>query len=354
MDATKEIYIDNENTMSVKGYFSEYFAELVNLIRQEGNGINPTLDEIAKDINMSKGALSLYLRGDREPRISSLMAIARYLKVSPNDLLGYRKETERDTGAVDASVYTGLSLDALKVLQKKKDDPFFMLVLNFLIEDCGEDGTGVLEQIADYTSSDLWDDLASDERYNTLPGSAYAWPAVRGESTAEYIRKQSLLTLTDILPGLRKNFHDLVIACNEKEKRKYVKEFAMREINTGIVEQILYHPIILALLKDAKLLAPGHIALTDELIDELEEQIRKIAVKNDPKIEDFQGTTPFVFCSVDEYGDTTAVTNSYLDPIAGANHIYRYEGVSAHRQQALSYLKEYRDYLKTKKKPSSL
>ena len=44
--------------------------------------------ELAKIINVSKGAISLWENGKREPTLSSLVALAKYFNVSLDYLVG--------------------------------------------------------------------------------------------------------------------------------------------------------------------------------------------------------------------------------------------------------------------------
>lgn len=318
---------DNQN-IDVKEYFSEYFAELFDAARKNDDGTYKSLDEMADKIKVPKASLSNYVNGKREPKISSLMTIARFFNVSPNELLGYEGENCADTKIIDMHVHTGLSRKSINILHKKKDDPFFMGVLNFLIEDY-EDGLQILGDIADYMTSDLWDDIAVDERYYTLPGTANSDAINRGMSTAEYIRKESLLNFTDDLPKARTSFYDNILSSSKKEKRKYIKELAMRQIHVRTILMILYPPhIVNALISKGK--TPNN-----DSIDEYEKTIREILEKDHPEIKDFSGTAPLSFYDLMEYDDDIAIAMEL--PLSR-------ESLSLHRQQAIMFLKEYNKF----------
>ena len=44
--------------------------------------------ELAKSLNVSKGIISLWENGLREPTMSSLIALSRYFKISIDELVG--------------------------------------------------------------------------------------------------------------------------------------------------------------------------------------------------------------------------------------------------------------------------
>ena len=61
------------------------FCERLNELRLE-KGIGQI--ELAKAINVSKGIISLWENGLREPKLSSLICLAQYLEVSIDYLVG--------------------------------------------------------------------------------------------------------------------------------------------------------------------------------------------------------------------------------------------------------------------------
>ncbi|MDR3292829.1 MAG: helix-turn-helix domain-containing protein [Clostridiales bacterium] len=46
--------------------------------------------ELSKAISVSKGIISLWENGLREPTLSSLLALAEYFNISLDDLVGYK------------------------------------------------------------------------------------------------------------------------------------------------------------------------------------------------------------------------------------------------------------------------
>ena len=63
------------------------FKENLKILRQEKN-IGQV--ELAKHIGVSKGIISLWENGLREPNMSSLICIAKYFNVSIDELVGYK------------------------------------------------------------------------------------------------------------------------------------------------------------------------------------------------------------------------------------------------------------------------
>ena len=65
------------------------FKENLKALRIE-NGVGQV--ELAKQIGVSKGIISLWENGLREPNMYSLIALARYFKVSIDFLVGLKDE----------------------------------------------------------------------------------------------------------------------------------------------------------------------------------------------------------------------------------------------------------------------
>lgn len=62
------------------------FGEILKDLRLE-KGIGQV--ELAKSINVSKGIISLWENGFREPKLSNLVALAKFFKVSIDYLAGF-------------------------------------------------------------------------------------------------------------------------------------------------------------------------------------------------------------------------------------------------------------------------
>lgn len=79
-----------------------------------------TQDELAKALNISRSAVGMYEKGDREPDYETLEAIADYFNVSIDYLLGRESKTVRlvDPTTIaahfDGDEYTEDQLDRIK------------------------------------------------------------------------------------------------------------------------------------------------------------------------------------------------------------------------------------------------
>lgn len=310
----------------VSDYFSVILADLVDNKRRECNPIK-TIESIAEEIGISKGALSQYINGKREPKISTLFRIATYFNVSPNTLLGYKSPQEKNTLPLEIHAYSGLSTGATEVLHQKKDDTLFMPVLNYLLEDCNHDAEAslfILEDIAEYMTSDLWDDLAKDERYNTLPGTAHVRATERGGKTSEEIRRECLLDIQEEFPIIRDALYSNILCCDEQTKRAYVSTLAMKNIQRKTVLDILYPPYVAKSICEMK-----SVSMDD--IDKIETVLQEVTSKDHPELADFD-VLPATFCDLSEYDEFTAAPNEYCATL---------ESKSFHRKQALGFIKEY-------------
>lgn len=209
---------------------------------------------MSDEINISKAALSNYVNGKREPKISSLMTIAQFFNVSPNDLLGYKAEQERDTQAIEASLYTGLSLEAIEMLHRCKNNFLFIECLSYLLG--SED---FLKSVVNYLLSSLHDDVATDERYSLLPGA---------KKISEEEGKSFYYDIIGALPMLREHFHQAATNTNAMHK-KYVSEMAMRCIN----HQEVYHHYFPNISYRPELSPQEAYQLNQSIIEESEAEI---------------------------------------------------------------------------------
>ncbi len=65
------------------------FKNNLKFLRQE-RGIGQV--ELAKNLGVSKGIISLWENGLREPNLASLVAIAKFFHVSLDELVGFEEE----------------------------------------------------------------------------------------------------------------------------------------------------------------------------------------------------------------------------------------------------------------------
>lgn len=103
----------------------EYFGERLRSLRCE-KGLSQ--DALSKDLGISKGALCYYENCDRTPDIAILDKVAKYFNVSLDYLMGYTENKTTDVNLKNMCEYTGLSEEAIKLLNLdivKMGDYFF-------------------------------------------------------------------------------------------------------------------------------------------------------------------------------------------------------------------------------------
>ncbi|MCM1381684.1 MAG: helix-turn-helix transcriptional regulator [Muribaculaceae bacterium] len=97
-------------------------------------------DVFSKEIGISRGALSYYENGEREPDAEIIYKICEHCSVSADYLLGFTDNQTTDTNLKAVCDYTGLSDNAIHMLkyynnihQKNKDELYFE-IQNYFIE----------------------------------------------------------------------------------------------------------------------------------------------------------------------------------------------------------------------------
>lgn len=91
------------------------------------------LKEVCSELHISKSNLSRYENGMRVPDFLTAKALADYYQVSLDTLYGDCKPKKQDD-ILRISQLTGLSLDSVKYLISKKEQPLISKLLNRLIE----------------------------------------------------------------------------------------------------------------------------------------------------------------------------------------------------------------------------
>lgn len=94
--------------------------------------------DLAKELGISRGAVSYYENGERTPDINVLCSIAEYFNVSTEYLLGYSEEKESNLDIIDIKNKTGLSEKSILNLinLKNSDSSNYLKSINFLIDNC--------------------------------------------------------------------------------------------------------------------------------------------------------------------------------------------------------------------------
>lgn len=119
--------------------------------------------ELAEAINISRQSISSYMNGSSTPSLDIAMSIAQHFKVSLDYLTGRSEYKSLSPDIKRACMYTGLSENAVRILNESKDSsnhPFGLAVISQLIE------SGILNQIA-YL---LERSLVNAHQYNFLYG----------------------------------------------------------------------------------------------------------------------------------------------------------------------------------------
>lgn len=109
-----------------------------------------TQKELAEEIGVTPQMISQYVNGKSHPSFSLLTSMARKLGVSTDYLLGLSDCPIADIEIGNISDSTGLTVKSIQNLQKYKDVPLFIEVVNFLLTDLK-----LLESLADYLTVPL-------------------------------------------------------------------------------------------------------------------------------------------------------------------------------------------------------
>lgn len=291
-------------------------------VKNIGTKAKNNMNEQAKELGIQPGTLSRYQYDDEDGvkmvmGVDKLVRIALYYNKSADYLLGLSQyertiRTQGDALIDEICRYTGLSRQAVETLHESKNDNLKSQTINFLLED-DLDGIGILDDLTDYSCSGLWDDLAKDERYNTLPGSVDSNAINKGIKTSEYQRRDSLLNLIEKLPSVASALHDNFFCVDDETKQRIVSDFAHKKIHYKTVLSILYP-------KDNR-----GIKLSQ--VQEAEAKLTDAFAIEHPHF--MGGFIPVTFCDPAEYEDYCA--NPYiLDDVS----------CSYHREQAYNFLVE--------------
>lgn len=90
-------------------------------------------NQIAKELEISTGALSQYLNDKQSPSLEMLTSLAKYFKVSTDYLLGITDIRSPSANVRAASEYTGLSENVVNYFRWETHDPRTKKVINAFI-----------------------------------------------------------------------------------------------------------------------------------------------------------------------------------------------------------------------------
>lgn len=291
-------------------------------VKNVGTKSKNNMNEQAKELGIQPGTLSRYQYDDEDGvkmvmGVDKLVRIALYYNKSADYLLGLSQyertiRTQGDALIDEICRYTGLSRQAVEALHESRNDNLKSQTINFLLED-DLDGIGILDDLTDYSCSGLWDDLAKDERYNTLPGSIDSFALSKGISTAKYKRRESLVCLMDKLPEFASALHDNKLSVDTETQQRIVADFAHSKISREHIITILY---------------PDRFGI--KTMQEAQEMERKLTEIYSHDLPDFKGGfIPVTFIDPESYEDDCAI------PLSMVN-----ESRSHHREQGFNFLLE--------------
>lgn len=200
---------------------------------------NRLLTDVAERINIAQGSFSDYRSGKAEPRISALAKIAGYFQVSSDYLLGL---TETKTVIPDkkkACEYTGLSDEAVDVLQKgfvDRNRPLYSQIMSYLLS------KGIFDNLV----KQLENSLIQQEQYNVLFGESEQQQSVL--ETQEYFFNKQLSELyRNVMTDMGKELSSK-IECIANQRFFDLVDSAMdtKYKMEQIIEEALSDPQILA------------------------------------------------------------------------------------------------------------
>lgn len=307
---------------------AKYFSSMLDKLIYESDDeelSHMRMIEISEKLGVSSGALSLYINGKREPKISTLVSIAKGLGVSPNTLLDCGKLEDSDTFLFDMCAYTGLSEKAAKILHKYIDMPLLIPIINFIIETIPEES--FTNDLISLFTSQLWDDIKLDFRYNTLPGTANPKASEKGVSSAQLARKESLLNLMDDLESLIKRFHDQVMCKDSTTKYDILTDFALSNVDIKKIFMILYPGDLMQ-----SWITENTFEFTEQFFITAERDLEKREVAHNPELKDDCDVLPVTYAPYSTYKNTVAYPMKEEPSQREISH---------HRSQALLFLVEY-------------
>lgn len=108
-----------KNDPAYKTENSVFATRLREIMKERGKNQTTLADKITSQyVTIQRQTISLYMNGQSKPDTERLTAIAKVLDVSADWLLGLSDERAVNGDLAQASRYTGLSADSVKVLHK--------------------------------------------------------------------------------------------------------------------------------------------------------------------------------------------------------------------------------------------
>lgn len=153
---------NKESNKSAALFSPSYHSSFASRLRATLESLNYSQKQLSEAIGKTQQMVNHYCLGNNIPNITVLAAIAQELNVSTDYLLGLTDSESTNLEIRKISDSTGLSTKSIQALQKYKNIPIFIDVLNFLLSDLK-----LLEAIADFLTAPLLD-AVKEEPYNNV------------------------------------------------------------------------------------------------------------------------------------------------------------------------------------------
>ena len=123
---------------------------------------NKKQKELASVLGVTDNTVSYFVGGKRTPNTEQITAIADFLNVSTDYLLGLNANPTTNEIEAQITKYTGLSAKSIETLRKAPDG--LLEMLNFLLSNLN-----VLSLINHYFSSFVYSEIENNEKYRSIP-----------------------------------------------------------------------------------------------------------------------------------------------------------------------------------------
>ncbi len=188
-------------------------TRLRNLIKDRGT----TITAVAKELGISRQAVSQYADGTGQPNVDKLTAIAAYFHVSADYLVGLSNYEQHETAAITAEDM-GITDMAAKELARKKQVEGGLAGAFLSGLACSPQLYDLADYVGDYIAVTQW-----AEKYAHTPGSIRS--SEKEIRIKKFLVSEKLFDLLDdvaSIPNLRKRLEEFRIrSCIHKYKKQW-------------------------------------------------------------------------------------------------------------------------------------
>lgn len=192
-----------------KGANNIFSKRLKSLMSDSGT----TQDKLAKELDVKRQTISLYINGSSVPPLEKFVDIANYFGVTTDYLLGVENYESLKDCKAKISSYTGLNSDSIEKLHKcyKRNGNTFADFFNFLICDFN-----TIQLLNDYFKSFIFDELEGKEKYRYIPRKRF--------TIAEEVlmKKLYFYNIVEKIPKIRDNY---INALSEEQKDEITLDY---------------------------------------------------------------------------------------------------------------------------------